>query len=74
MDIVILGRLKTRLVSFIDEIYSCTSDVELSKDLIAARILINDQISPIIIMDKFIELLLPFELSGGFFRIQVLER
>ncbi len=58
IEIVILQKFKTGLVEFIDELMNWMPTDE---ELLATRILINDQMPIIFLMEKFIEHLLPLE-------------
>lgn len=54
IDIVILERFKKGLVSFLDELINWMPSDE---ELIATRIMVNDQLPIIVLMEKFVEYL-----------------
>lgn len=57
-EIVILQRFKLGLVEFLDELINWMPNDE---ELVATRILVNDQMPIVVLMEKFIQHLLPLE-------------
>jgi hypothetical protein len=58
VEIVVLQRFKTGLVEFLDELINWMPTDE---ELIATRILVNDQMPITVLMDKFVQHILPLE-------------
>ncbi len=58
IEIVILQKFKSGLVEFIDELINW---MPVDEELLATRILINDQLPIVFLMEKFIEHILPLE-------------
>lgn len=57
-EIIVLQRFKQGLVEFLDELINWMPDDE---ELVATRILVQDQMPIVVLMDKFILHLLPLE-------------